>query len=328
MTDYTAAIRTALSQCVIETDLKVGTKYRGKVRDVYDLGESLLLISTDRQSAFDRVLASVPYKGQVLNLISAWWFEKTRHILPNHVLSIPAPNAMVAKKCSVFPIEFVVRGYITGTTNTSLWAHYQKGQRDYCGHVFPEGLKKNQKLPQAVITPTTKDAIHDRLISVQEIIQQKLMTAEEWDIASTAALRLYEFGVETANQHGLVLVDTKYEMGRDAEGNIVLLDEIHTPDSSRFWLASSYEQRIVDGLEPENIDKEFLRLWFVEHCDPYQDAPLPAAPEELIVTLSARYIQLYEMITGNCFPFSKSPGVEELLINVARTERNLLQDLA
>jgi len=305
MLDYTKIIRQALSECLTETDLNVGIKYRGKVRDVYDLGETLLLVSTDRLSAFDRILASVPFKGQVLNLVSAWWFEKTRHILPNHVLDIPAPNTTLAKKCSVFPIEFVVRGYITGTTNTSLWSHYQRGERDYCGHVFPEGLKKNQKLAPAVITPTTKDAIHDKLIHPEEIIDQKLMTAEEWGIASTAALRLYQFGVETAAQHGLILVDTKYEMGRDKEGNIVLVDELHTPDSSRYWLANSYEERFAKGLEPDNIDKEFLRLWFAEHCDPYQEAALPRAPDDLIVTLSARYIQLYETITGNHFPFGQ-----------------------
>jgi len=303
MLDYTAEISRALPNCVTETDLKIGTKYRGKVRDVYDLGDKLVLVTTDRQSAFDRVLASVPFKGQVLNLVSAWWFERTKHIMPNHVLSIPAPNVTIAKKCKVFPVEFVVRGYITGTTNTSLWTQYQKGIRDYCGHVFPDGLVKNQKLQHAIITPTTKDAQHDRLISPEEIISERLMTKEEWDMTSTAALRLFEYGVEQAHQHGLILVDTKYEMGRDASGNIILVDEIHTPDSSRYWLASNYEQRFTTGQEPENIDKEFLRLWFINHCDPYHDETLPNAPEELVVTLSSRYIQLYEMITGQPFEF-------------------------
>ena len=305
MTDYTAKIRQALSHCMIETNLEVGKKYRGKVRDSYDLGETLMLITTDRQSAFDRVLASVPFKGQVLNLISAWWFEKTRHIMPNHLLSVPFPNVTIAKKCTVFPIEFVVRGYITGTTNTSLWTHYQQGARHYSGHIFPDGLKKNQKLPQPLLTPTTKDSLHDRVVSAEEILQEQWMTPEEWTIASNAALRLFDFGVKTAALHGLILVDTKYEMGRDALGNIILVDELHTPDSSRYWMTNSYESRMAEGLEPENIDKEFLRLWFVEHCDPYQAGPLPEAPEDLVVTLSARYIQLYEMITGQCFTFEK-----------------------
>jgi len=308
MSNYTAIINHALSQCLTESDLKIGTKYRGKVRDTYDLGDSLFILTTDRQSAFDRVLAAVPFKGQVLNLLSAWWFEKTKHIIPNHVLKIPAPNVTIAKKCTVFPIEFVVRGYITGSPNTSLWAQYQQGARYYCGHHLPEGLVKNQKLPQAIITPTTKDAEHDRLISPQEIIQEQLMTAEEWDYASNAALALFAFGVKTAQQKGLILVDTKYEMGRDAGNNILLIDELHTPDSSRYWLADSYEERFMAGKEPVNMDKEFLRLWFAEHCDPYHDALLPEAPEELVTTLSARYIQLYEMITGCGFIFDKAQG--------------------
>ncbi|MGC1182775.1 phosphoribosylaminoimidazolesuccinocarboxamide synthase [Legionella sp.] len=326
MHDYTQLIQNAMSHCLIETDLTIGSKYRGKVRDVYDLGDTLMLITTDRQSAFDRVLASIPYKGQVLNLISAWWFKKTRHIIPNHLISTPDPNVIIAKKCTVFPIEFVVRNYITGTTNTSLWTQYQNGVRDYCGHHFPEGLKKNQKLPSAILTPTTKDPVHDKAISEREIIQTQLMTEEEWKVASSAALRLFEFGVKTAKQHGLILVDTKYEMGRDADGNIMLIDEVHTPDSSRYWLEKSYAQRFAEGQEPENIDKEFLRLWFAEQCDPYQDTLLPEAPEALVVTLSSRYIQLYELITGMMFPFPQ--GKYSVLERIKRNiDRKIVQDL-
>lgn len=309
---YEEKIRQALPFCLTATDFAYGKKYEGKVRDTYDLGDRLLLITTDRQSAFDRVLASVPYKGQVLNLASAWWFEKTEHIIPNHVLAIPDPNVTIAKKCTVFPVEFVMRGYITGTTSTALWTQYNKGVRNYCGNPLPEGLQKNQRLEKPLITPTTKDAVHDRPISPEEIVAEGLMSQEDWDIASTAAMRLYQFGVETAAKHGLILVDTKYEMGKDAEGNIVLVDEIHTPDSSRYWLAGSYEERINNKLEPENIDKEFLRLWFAEHCDPYNDKVLPDAPEELIVTLASRYIQLFEMITGTPFHFpDKLMSVQE-----------------
>lgn len=314
MNDYTAQIQRGLSHCLTETDFPFENKYRGKVRDRYDLGDAFLLVTTDRQSAFDRVLASIPYKGQVLNLISAWWFEKTQHIVSNHVITVPDPNMMLAKKCRVFPIEFVVRGYITGTTNTSLWTQYHQGVRDYCGYVLPEGLKKNQPLPMPLITPTTKEDTHDRLISPKEIIQEQWMTCDEWEHASRIAMRLYEFGVATAKQQGLILVDTKYEMGRDAEGRIVLVDELHTPDSSRYWLADTYERRFSEGLEPENIDKEWLRLWFSEHCDPYQDEILPDAPEALVVSLSARYIQLYEMITGIPFSFPKEniPIIERM----------------
>lgn len=311
-------IRQALPYCLTATDLNIGKKYQGKVRDTYDLGDKLVLITTDRQSAFDRVLASVPYKGSVLNLTSAWWFEHTEHIIPNHVLVIPDPNVTIAKKCKVLPIEFVVRGYITGTTSTSLWTQYKNGVRHYCDHDLPEGLRKNQRLEKPLLTPTTKEETHDRPISPTEIIAEGWLTAEEWEIASQAALRLFAFGVETAAKHGLILVDTKYEFGKDADGNIVLIDEVHTPDSSRYWLANNYEERFNNHLEPENIDKEFLRLWFADHCDPYKDKELPKAPDELIVTLSSRYIQLYEMITGNRFHFP-----EKLMATEDRIKKNI-----
>ena len=191
------------------------------------------MVTTDRQSAFDRVLASVPFKGQVLNLTSAWWFKKTRSIIDNHVVSVPHPHVTIAKKCRVFPVEFVVRGYITGTTHTSLWTHYQAGARTYCGHALEEGLQKNQKLQIALLTPTTKGVLHDVPITAAEVIAQGLMKPAEWEIAAKAALDLYQFGVETAAKRGLILVDTKYEMGVDPQGNILLVDEVHTPDSSR-----------------------------------------------------------------------------------------------
>lgn len=316
-------IREALPFCLTETHFTFGKKYEGKVRDTYDLGDKLLLITTDRQSAFDRVLASVPYKGQVLNLTSAWWFEKTEHIISNHVIVIPDPNVTIAKKCQVFPIEFVVRGYITGTTSTSLWTQYKNNIRHYCGHELPEGLRKNQKLQSALLTPTTKNDKHDRPISPKEIIEENWMSIEDWEIASSAAMKLYQFGVETAAKQGLILVDTKYEFGKDAEGNIVLVDEIHTPDSSRYWIAKNYEERFQNNLEPDNIDKEFLRLWFAEHCDPYQDKILPEAPEELIVTLASRYIQLFEIITGTNFRFP-----DKLIPVAERIRRNVVGYLA
>jgi len=304
-------ITKALPYCLTETFFDFGTKYKGKVRDTYDLGDQLILVTTDRQSAFDRLLTSVPYKGQVLNLTSAWWFKNTEHIVPNHVVSVPDPNVVIAKKCKVFPIQFVVRGYITGTTNTSLWTQYQKGNRNYCGLSFPDGLKKNQQLHHPVLTPTTKETEHDRPISPQEIVSEGWMTQKDWDEASAYALRLFEYGSEVAAKHGLILVDTKYEFGRDADGRIVLVDEIHTPDSSRYWLLSNFEERFAAGLEPENIDKEFLRLWFVDHCDPYKDDQLPEAPKDLIITLASRYIQLFEMITNESFHFAENPGPAE-----------------
>ena len=303
---YTDRIRRELENCLIETNLSRGEKFEGKVRDRYDLGDRMVLITTDRQSAFDRVLAAVPFKGQVLNMTSAWWFEQTRHIVPNQVLSIPDPNVTIAQRCTVFPIEFVVRGYITGTTSTSLWTVYRSGQRRYCGIDLPEGLVKNQKLPTNYLTPTIKGEDHDLPISPDEIVSENWMTAEDWDYCSRLAQGLFAFGQAKAAEHGLILVDTKYEMGRDENGEILLIDEIHTPDSSRYWIADTYEQRMREGREPDNVDKEFLRLWFTENCDPYEDDVLPPAPDDLVIELSRRYIYLYETITGRSFEFPEA----------------------
>lgn len=318
--DYHESIRRELSSCLTKTNLGIGQKRSGKVRDTYELDDVLILITTDRQSAFDRILAAVPFKGQVLNQISAWWFEKTAHIIPNHVLSMPDPNVTVAKKCTVFPVEVVVRGYITGTTDTSAWVNYDKGVRNFCGHILPEGLRKNQKFEQPIVTPTTKDVKHDRLISPPEIISEGLMTATDWEYIHQKALEVFRYGQSIAQEHGLILVDTKYEFGRDTTGEIVLVDEIHTPDSSRYWIAETYEERFGRGEEPEYIDKEFLRLWFKEHCDPYNDPELPAAPEELVVELSRRYIQLYEIITGRPFqfPHTTTPIEQRIRENLGR----------
>lgn len=298
-------IRAALPYCLKDTSFPFGKKIQGKVRDTYDLGDQILLVTTDRQTAFDRWLACVPYKGQVLNLISVWWFRHTQALVPNHFIAVPDPHVILAKKCKVFPIEFVVRAYISGSTSTSLWTQYQQGVRNYCGLSFPEGLKKNQKLKAPVLTPTTKEKVHDRPIGPKEIVEEGWMTQKDWDEASAYALQLFQYGSEVAAKQGLILVDTKYEFGKDEEGRILLVDEIHTPDSSRYWLSANYQERMEAGKEPDNIDKEFLRLWFVDHCDPYKDEVLPAAPEALLVTLSARYIQLYEMITGEPFVFEE-----------------------
>jgi phosphoribosylaminoimidazole-succinocarboxamide synthase len=250
----------------------------------------------------------------VLNATAAWWFERTTHILPNAVVSVPDPNVTVMRKCDVFPVEFVVRGFMTGSTDTSLWTHYSNGARSYCGNQFPDGMRKNDRLARNVVTPTTKAEDHDEPVTPDEIVERGLMTREEWDAASAAALRLFEFGQQEAARRGLLLVDTKYELGRDpaAGGRITLLDEVHTPDSSRYWLADTYEQRHAQGLEPQSVDKEFLRLWFRSACDPYADAELPAAPRELVEELAARYVYLYERITGEEFaPPPLSPKANE-----------------
>ena len=300
---YKGRIKAELNNTLTETSLSGRSKKTGKVRDQYDLGDQVALITTDRQSAFDRVLASIPFKGQVLNLTSAWWFSQTKHIIPNQVISVPDPNVTLAKKCEVFSIEFVVRGYITGSTSTSLWTVYNNGDREYCGNILSEGLKKNQKLEANMLTPTTKEEHHDRPIAPPEIVSEGWMSQEDWDYCSQKALALFAFGQQKAAEHGLILVDTKYEMGRDTDGTIRLIDEIHTPDSSRYWVAETYDERMSAGQEPQNIDKEFLRLWFVDNCDPYNDKTLPDAPDELVAELSSRYIYLYETITGKAFPF-------------------------
>ena len=300
---YKERIKADLNNTLTETSLPSGSKRTGKVRDQYDLGNKVALITTDRQSAFDRVLASVPFKGQVLNLTSAWWFEQTKDIIPNHVIDIPDPNVTLAKKCVVFPIEFVVRGYITGSTSTALWTVYNNGDREYCGNTLPEGLVKNQKLEANMLTPTTKEEHHDRPIAPDEIVSEGWMTKKDWDYCSYKAQELFSFGQKKAAENGMILVDTKYEMGRDADGTIRLIDEIHTPDSSRYWIAETYDERMAVGENPQNIDKEFLRLWFVDNCDPYNDETLPDAPEELVAELSGRYIYLYETIAGVAFPF-------------------------
>ncbi len=316
MNDYTPKIQPHLKNCLVDTSLSHGKKITGKVRDTYLLQDKLVLITTDRLSAFDRVLAAVPFKGQVLNQTSAWWFEQTKHIIPNHILDIPDPNATLAKKCTVFPVEFVVRGYITGSTDTALWTHYKNGSRNYCGNLLPEGLVKNQKLAKNILTPTTKEKTHDRPISPREIVDEGWMTRADWDYCSAKALELFRFGQETTARHGLILVDTKYEMGRAADGNILLIDEVHTPDSSRYWIAETYQERLAAGQEPQNIDKEFLRLWFRDNCDPYNDSELPPAPDELVIELSQRYIYLYETITGKNFEFpATDPPIDQRIVN-------------
>jgi len=237
----------------------------------------------------------------VLNRTSLYWFEQTRDIVANHVLFSPHANALIARKCKVLPIEFVVRGYMTGSTDTSIWTQYQKGVRSYCGHTLPEGMKKNEALRSNIVTPTTKEKTHDRPITAKEIVAEGWLTPEQWEITSTKALELFAFGQKRSAERGLILADTKYEFGVTADGEILLIDEIHTPDSSRYWLADSYAERLAAGQEPNMIDKEFFRLWFRDRCDPYKDAVLPVPPDELIAELAARYIQLFEKITGMTF---------------------------
>jgi phosphoribosylaminoimidazole-succinocarboxamide synthase len=277
--------------------------YRGKVRDAYGLSEGRrLLISTDRQSAFDQVFAAVPYKGQVLTQTARYWFDATSDICPNHVINYPDPNVAMVKDLKMLPIEMVVRDYMTGSTETSIWPMYQRGDRTLYGHKFPDGLVKNQKLPHTIITPTTKaeQGDHDAPITESEILETQLVTNEQWYELSEKSLALFNRGRELAAKNGLILVDTKYEFGLDENGTIVVADEIHTPDSSRFWMSDSYEQCMDNGKNPDSLDKEFLRLWITAQCDPYKD-PIPQIPMETLLQFSEKYIKLYELVTGKKF---------------------------
>jgi len=293
-----------IDNCLIDAEYdELPGYYRNKVRDSYQLSDRRrLLISTDRQSAFDQVLAAVPYKGQLLTQTARYWFDETADVCPNHVISYPDPNVVMVRDLDMLPIEMVVRSYLTGSTNTSLWPRYERGDRVLYGHEFPNGLKKNQKLTQPIITPTTKptDGGHDTPITAAEILETQLVTTDQWHELAERSLALFARGQELAAAKGLILVDTKYEFGVDEDGTIVVADEIHTPDSSRFWIADTYQDRFDADEEPDSLDKEFLRLWIASKCDPYRD-PIPDIPAETLIEFSNKYLALFERVTGLTF---------------------------
>ena len=277
--------------------------YRGKVRENYDLPDgSRIIISTDRLSAFDRILTCIPYKGQVLTQTARYWFEATKDICPNHVIAYPDPNVVVGKRLNILPVEVVVRGYLAGTTGTSILTLYKKGQREMYGITLPDGMRDNQILPEPIITPTSKefDGGHDEPLTPAQIIEHGLLTKEQWQTLSEYALTLFARGQEIARKRGLILVDTKYEFGTDENGAIILADEIHTPDSSRYWLADSYQDSFERGARPASFDKDFVRAWVTERCDPYKDE-IPEIPLDLIEQTSKVYIRAYEAITATPF---------------------------
>ena len=277
--------------------------YYGKVRDCYDLPDNTrILISSDRISAFDRILAAIPYKGQVLTQVARFWFDHTADLCPNHVISYPDPNVVIGKRLTILPVEIVVRGYLAGSTSTSVLTQYKQGVRAMYGHVFPDNLRDNQALPHAIITPTSKafDGGHDEPLTAARILEQRLLTAAQWEDVSAKALALFARGQQMAAERGLILVDTKYEFGTDAAGNILLADEIHTPDSSRYWLASGYAQAFANGSRPPSFDKDVIRSWVIARCDPYRD-PIPEIPVAMIEATSKVYIDAYQAITGQTF---------------------------
>lgn len=299
-------IRLELGQTLNEANLPdLGAVEHGKVRDSYRRKGLRILVTTDRISAFDCVLGTIPFKGQALNQIAAFWFEKTRDVAPNHVLDVPDPNVMVVKECEQLPIEFVVRGYITGVTKTSAWYNYQQGVRNFCGNVLQEGLRKDQKFAKPILTPTTKIEKHDRPLSRDEAIAEGLIAARTFDEVANTCFRLYERGVQYAKTRGLILVDTKYELGR-SEGRILVTDEIHTPDSSRYWFLDTYESRFMAGESQRSIDKEYIREWLAARGF-RGDGPPPPLPDEVRIEAARRYIQVYELITGREFTVTDDP---------------------
>lgn len=295
-----ALLREQLAHCLNETSFEsLGEKYRGKVRDTYRRGDRLVLITTDRLSAFDRVLTTVPFKGEVLNRLSAFWFEKTRAIFPNHMLEALDPGVMVARACQPFAVEMVVRGYLTG----SLWREYESGQRQAYGRRLPEGLRRDQAFDRAWVTPSTKAPLgeHDAPISPDEVVARGLMSQREWDRVQEAALAIFDEGQRWAKGRGLLLVDTKYEFGKVGD-QLYLIDEVHTPDSSRYWVAEGSEERFARGEPQRMLDKENIRQWLIQERGFQGHGEAPAIPDQVRIDLAEKYLMAYERITGSALP--------------------------
>ena len=314
-------LRLGLTRTVDATDFPgLGRKYEGKVRDNYSLPDGTrVLVTTDRISAFDRVLGTLPFKGQVLNGLSSWWFDATKDVAPSHVISVPDPNVLHAVECAPLPVELVVRSYLTGVTSTSVWTHYAEGKRTFAGHALPDGMKKNEPLPAPILTPSTKadKGGHDVTVSRAELLGLGQISEEDFDAAGAIAMKLFARGQEICRQRGLILVDTKYEMGKTPDGRIVVIDEIHTPDSSRYWLAASYEGRLSRGEEPESFDKEYVRRWLAA-VGFKGDGPIPVIPDDVRIEASRRYVEACEMVRGEPFVVDLSDPAERMATNLVR----------
>jgi phosphoribosylaminoimidazole-succinocarboxamide synthase len=297
---------------------ELGERIEGKVRDCFVKGDRRYLIASDRISCFDVVVGTIPFKGQVLNQLAAFWFEKTRGVAPNHVIEVPDPMVTVARECAPVPIEFVFRAYLTGATSTSIWKAYADGERTYCGHRLPDGMKKHQRLQAPLLTPTTKaeKGEHDELTSREALIGRGVITAARYDEAEALLGRLFAAGQSWATTRGLILVDTKYELGLDAAGNFVVIDEIHTPDSSRYWYADGYAEAFARGGDPKSLDKEYVRRWLQERGY-HGDGPPPTLPDEVRCEAAQRYIETYERITGRAF----EPATDEPQARIRRSLR-------
>jgi len=297
---------------------ELGRRIEGKVRDCYVKGDRRILIASDRISCFDVVVGTIPFKGQVLNQLAAFWFEKTRDVAPNHVIDVPDPMVTVARECTPVPIEFVFRAYLTGSSSTSIWKAYAAGERLYCGHRLPDGMKKHQRLQAPLLTPTTKaeKGEHDELISREQLVARGAISAERYDAAERFLSRLFTAGQSWATTRGLILVDTKYELGLDASGNFVVIDEIHTPDSSRYWYADGYAEAFAKGEDPKSLDKEYVRRWLQERGY-HGDGPPPTLPDDVRCEAAQRYIETFERITGRVF----EPATDEPLARIRRSLR-------
>jgi len=310
-------LRAQLSRTLARTDFPwLGRRYEGKVRDNYTTADGRrVLIATDRISAFDVVLGTIPFKGQVLNQVAQYWFDETRGIAPNHILSVPDANVTIARECTPLRAEFVMRAYLTGTTTTSIWHAYQGGAREFCGHRLPDGLKKNQALPHPLLTPSTKAerGEHDLSVSRAHLLEMGAIGARDFDRAAAMAESLFAFGQRRAAERGLILVDTKYEIGKTPEGELLVIDEIHTPDSSRYWYADDYEARLSRGEEPRGLDKDYVRRWLGDQNYQGDGAPPPLS-DEVRVEAARRYVGNFELLTGRAFV----PDTSDPLARIAR----------
>jgi phosphoribosylaminoimidazole-succinocarboxamide synthase len=310
-----ATLRAALSVTLDGTHFEgLGRRYEGKVRDNYTTSDGRrILITTDRISAFDRVLGTLPLKGQVLAQMAAFWFRATREVAPNHMLDAPDPNVIVGVECRPLSAEVVVRAYLTGVTSTSIWTAYARGDRTFCGHALPDGMRKNEPLPRPIVTPSTKAAKggHDVSVSGDELVASGAISREDLETVSAMALALFDAGVKHCARQGMILVDTKYEFGRAPDGRIVVMDEIHTPDSSRYWFAETYSARMSAGQEPESFDKEYVRRWLA--AQGFQgDGPVPALPDDVRIEAARRYIEAYERVVGDAFVADLRPPLPRI----------------
>ena len=309
-------IKEQLKNTLSEIDLpNFGKKYRGKVRDNFHFEDKICMVTSDRVSAFDHVLGTIPFKGQILTEIANFWFDKTKDIVPNHIISTPDPQVLIVKKAKTLPVEIIVRGYITG----SLWRDYCDGKGDQYGFPMPKNLKKDQKFDAPIITPTTKEdyGLHDQPISKEEIIKTNLVDKATYELAEKYALQLFEAGQKWASKQGLILVDTKYEFGM-YNNELIVIDEIHTPDSSRYWVKEGYEELFDSGQSQKMLDKENIRQWLIEHDFKGEGTP-PELSDEIRTYLSEQYILLYKKLTGE--DFKESLG--DVQLRIAENLKNL-----